>query len=108
MSNWTKQPAIAGGMGGCLCCGVTTDKFMPTQWISVGFGYAALERDGKPVWHESPKTTRPMTGRRAESMAAKDPDHDWRIVLNAPLRSATYQRHAKGEWVLIEKGLGFA
>ncbi len=40
--------------------------------------------------------------------AAADPDHDWRIVLNGPLSGRTYQRHAAGEWALIEQNQGFA
>ena len=49
-----------------------------------------------------------MTGSKAEELAAADPDHDWRIVLYGPLSGRTYQRHATGEWVLIEQSMGFA
>lgn len=44
----------------------------------------------------------------AEALASKDPNHDWRISFDAPLYSATYQRHAERHWVLVEKGDGFA
>ncbi len=40
--------------------------------------------------------------------AVADPDHDWRIFKFAPLYDAVYQRHAAGQWVLIERGEGFA
>jgi len=78
--------------------------------ITVGFGYAALERDGVPMFTEDTCGDHdvPLTGAQAEAMAASDPDHDWRIELWAPLYGQTYQRHAPGEWVLIKKSKGFA
>jgi hypothetical protein len=42
-----------------------------------------------------------------EEIAKKVPDHDWRHHLDLPLRSAVYQRHDDGKWVLIERGEGF-
>jgi len=44
---------------------------------------------------------------QAEKVAAADPDHDWRIVLYAPLHGEVYQRQ-DGRWVLVEKNDGFA
>lgn len=112
MSAWKKLPAIRGGFHGCLCCGVTTDKFAADDTISVGFGYAALERDGVPVWVEpmgpDDNEAENMTGQQAENMAASDPDHDWRIRIHGPMRGRVYQRHTAGEWVLVEKDGGFA
>ena len=49
-----------------------------------------------------------LTVAEAEVIAAKDPEHDWRIVLYGPLRGSTYQRHAVRHWVLVEKNEGFA
>jgi hypothetical protein len=43
-----------------------------------------------------------------EAVAKITPDHDWRVHIDAPLYSATYQRQGKAEWVLVEKGQGFA
>ncbi len=43
-----------------------------------------------------------------EKLAVVDPDHDWRAVLNLPLRDAVYQRQGVGKWVLISSGKGFA
>jgi hypothetical protein len=43
-----------------------------------------------------------------EEIAKKDPDHDWRHNLDLPLRSADYQRHGDGKWILLERGEGFA
>lgn len=44
----------------------------------------------------------------AESAAAADPDHDWRVTLFGPLHGEVYQRHSPGVWNLIEKNEGFA
>jgi len=109
-TTWTKLPAIEGKHGGCLNCGPRPSFFPAGGQIAVGFGYAALHRDGEPVYAEpnEPEDDAYMTGAQAEAMAATDPDHDWRIVLEAPLSSRTYQRHGPDQWVLVEQGMGFA
>ena len=106
---WTKLPAIEGTIGGCLNCGPRPSFFPADGVIAVGFGCAALMRDGHTVYAE-PQTGEDdyMTGHQAEELAKTDPDHDWRIVLMAPLSARTYQRHAPGEWALVEQGEGFA
>ena len=78
--------------------------------IAVGFGYAALHKDGAPVWSEDEAVSdnSMMTGADAEALAVQDPDHDWRIVLYGPLSGRTYQRHGPGQWMLVEKNEGFA
>lgn len=107
---WVRQPAIAGRMGGCLCCGKTTDFFGPDDVIAVGFGCAALTCDGRLVWAEDMATDEDglVTGEQAERLAARNPDHDWQISLQGPMRGRTYQRHAPGQWALIEQNEGFA
>lgn len=78
--------------------------------IAVGFGMASVTRDGVEVYSEPQGDDREnyWTGADAERAAAADPDHDWRIQKYAPLYDAVYQRHAEGQWVLIERGMGFA
>lgn len=109
MSEWTKEPAIDGKHGGCLNCGVRPSLFPADGVIAVGFGMAALTKDGGLVWEERGQDfDECMTGAQAEELAAADPDHDWRIQLEAPLSGRTYQRHAANEWALIEQNTGFA
>mgnify|MGYP001317286657 CR=1 FL=1 len=107
-----KKPAIQGALGGCLNCGVRPSLFPADGLIAVGFGYAALHRDGQPVYTEPYSDvvaeTEYMTGAQAEALAAADPDHDWQIVLEGPLSGRTYQRHGQNEWALIEQNAGFA
>ena len=105
----TKMPAIEGRHGGCLNCGPRPSYFPADARIAVGFGGADLTRDGEHVWSEDGRDWDDcMTGAQAEELAAADPDHDWRITLDAPLSSRTYQRHGPNEWALIEQGHGFA
>lgn len=112
-TTWAKLPAIEGKHDGCLNCGPRPSYFPAEGQIAVGFGYAALHRDGEPVYteptvDEDTADGAYMTGAQAEAMAAADPDHDWRIVLEGPLSGRTYQRHGPNEWALVEQNLGFA
>ena len=109
-STWKKEPAIEGTFGGCLNCGPRPSFFPAEGVIAVGFGFAALTRDGVVVYEEQQvaRETDFLTGEAAESMAAADPDHDWRIILDGPLSGRTYQRHEAGQWALIEQNQGFA
>lgn len=110
-TTWQRQPAIEGRLGGCLNCGPRPSFFPADGIIAVGFGYAALHRDGQPVYIEPNEVKSDadyMTGAQAEAMAAADPDHDWQIVLHGLLSGRTYQRHAANEWALIEQDMGFA
>lgn len=109
MTEWTKQPAIQGTVGGCLICGPRPSVFPPDGVIAVGFGSAALTRDGEVIYDEAEaENEKYMTGAEAEQIAAADPDHDWQISLYGPLSGRTYQRHGPGEWALIEQNRGVA
>ncbi len=88
--------------------------------ILVGFGYAAVLRDGEEIWRETPEhdagidpatesiVTNAWRVADAESAAAIDSEHDWRIVLLGPLCGLEYQRTADGRWLLAQIGRGFA
>jgi hypothetical protein len=110
-TTWEKLPAIEGTHGGCLNCGPRPSFFPADGVIAVGFGYAGLLRDGQSVYDEpsdAKSDDEYMTGAQAETMAAADPDHDWRIVLEGPLSGRTYQRHGPNAWALVEQNMGFA
>lgn len=108
--DWEKKPAIEVGGHSCLCCGTPTQMFPMDGWIAVGFGSASVTRDGDHVYSEPNDGNEDdiWTGADAEKAAALDPDHDWRIHKYAPLYEAVYQRHGEKQWVLIERGEGFA
>jgi hypothetical protein len=96
---------------GCANC-PPVEKIAPMDMmIAVGFGIAAVTKDGQPVYTESQDAESWddfWTTQEAESAALEDPNHDWLIILEAPLRGRTYQRHAPRQWVLIESTPGFA
>lgn len=115
---FTKLPALtaeqAGLRSGCLTCGPQPITLHMDAVIAVGFGDARVTRDGELVWSEHRNCDPALewadiwTTRQAEEAAAADPDHDWRINFEGPLSNAAYQRHAPEQWVLVEKGMGFA
>ncbi len=106
----TLLPAIEGGQPSpCLCCGPRQSQLCEESRIAVGFGFAALTKNGEVIWHEDNHEWNDcMTVAQAEALAAADPDADWRIVLHGPLRGSTYQRHGTMRWILVEKNNGFA
>lgn len=109
---WERLPPLtikeAGFRSGCLNCGPQPTMISLDAHIAVGFGYAGVTKDGAEVWSESNIDEDPWTVADAERAAAKDPDHDWRILFHGPLSEAEYQRHEANNWVLVRKGLGFA
>jgi hypothetical protein len=107
MSKWEKLPPVKGGVAGCLNCGLAHDTLPLNAIVAVGFGDAHVSKDGEVVWREDNRKRLP-TLRTFENRAAKDPDHDWRAVLNGPLHGETYQRQGPKEWVLVGRTQGFA
>lgn len=75
--------------------------------IGVGFGWASLLKDGVAVWTQM-NLDAMITAGDAEEIARKDPEHDWRIVMEGALRGSTHQRQGDMQWVLIGKTMGFA
>jgi hypothetical protein len=110
----------------CHTAGAKPQIFPMEGVIGVGFGYAGVTKDGQEVLSEPqfpdiydadgellpedqwPEEEPCPTGADAEALASADPDHDWRIILHAPLSDRTYQRHGPQNWVLVEQGEGFA
>ena len=111
MSTWKKEPMWESKIfQGCLNCPPVARIATMDMVIAVGFGDAHVSRDGENVYTEpcSWSTEDLRTLSEFEAMAAADPDHDWRVIMNAPLRNREYQRHDTGTWVLIDSGMGFA
>ena len=112
-TTWQKLPAIDGKQQPCLHAGVAESLFPPQGLIAVGFGFAAVTKNGEPIYTEplaedSDDDTKEWAGADAEAAALADPDHDWRIILQSPLSGREYQRHDTGRWVLIHQDEGFA
>lgn len=101
---------IEGGYGGCLNCGYQYDVLPMKKIIAVGFGYDAVTKNGKEVYNEQEHEDDESywTTQDAEDLAKQEPDNDYRIHLVAPLSERHYQRQGDNNWVLYEKGQGFA
>ncbi|WCS69585.1 hypothetical protein Goe24_02100 [Bacillus phage vB_BsuM-Goe24] len=76
--------------------------------ISVGFGTAALQRNGETVYEESYAEEGVWTVQYAENLAREDPDKDWRIHFIGPFSQEHYQRQGDKRWVLYARGDGIA
>jgi hypothetical protein len=75
--------------------------------LAVGVGYAALTRDGVPVYEAECFALEDVwTVRDAERLAARDPARDWRIHPVALRDERHYRRTTDGRWVLYERGYG--
>ena len=106
--NWKKLPPIKKGELhiGCLNCSTAAMEAPLEMEISVGYGLSDLTLDGITMWDENEVDG--CTVARAEEMAAKNPDHDWRIHRYGAMHGETYQRHGPGKWVCVESNRGFA
>lgn len=111
MTPLTEQEA--GLRSGCLNCGPQPVLLPMTAWVAVGFGDAQVVKGDELIYSESQAgfdggDDSECVVSRFEAMAAADPDHDWRIHYYGPLSEAHYQRQGAEQWVLYEKGDGFA
>jgi hypothetical protein len=101
---WTKLPAI-DPIRHCNICPPRPRTIPLSALVHPGFGGAYIEKHGEDF---DMALEMNATVRDAEDFAAGDPDHDWRLTIKAPLYTAVYQRQSEGEWVLVERGEGFA
>lgn len=77
--------------------------------IGVGFGHAAITRDGVPVFEEDGHEYDALpTVADAERMASAEPHCDWRIHLVSLLDERHYRREGNGRWVLYRRGYGLS
>lgn len=99
MTTWKKQPALPGGY-----------NLDAESIIAVGFGSANCTKGTEVIYSEDmiPDGGEYATCGDMEKLAAADPDHDWQISYYGPLSEAVYQRHGDNQWVLVQKGQGFA
>ena len=72
--------------------------------MDVGFGWVTVTRDGDMYWSGEDET---VFMRDVEQWATNNPG-DWRVKFDTPLSDQTYQRYGIENWVLVDKGMGFA
>ena len=108
--SFVKLPPLEDKNNPCLNCPPILPLLPLDAVIAVGFGSAGVTRDGESVWdeQEGEASGEYWQCSDAEAHAVKDPDADWRISLHGPRHSEVYQRQGVDQWVLVEKGEGFA
>jgi hypothetical protein len=90
-------------------CRVDESTLEPDAMIAAGAGYAALTRDGLPVFEaEFGDLEHPMTVREASRMAAADAAHEWCIHLVGQADDRHYRRAPDGRWKLYSRGYGLS
>ncbi|MBN2744502.1 MAG: hypothetical protein JXR39_11475 [Marinilabiliaceae bacterium] len=103
-------PAIKGGVAGCLNCGYTDDILPLDTKLYSSFGGWMISKNGIQFFREKANVeydnSKPLSA--IELIAKEEPQSDWRAHLDLPLRSATYQRQGDNNWILVERGEGFA
>ena len=98
---------------GCINCGGTEKVLDLETRLYHGFGGWYITKD-KGLYFRESSFARNLaweeikTLKEIEHEAKEDPDHDWRAILDLPLRGGQYQRHGTNKWVLIESNKGFA
>jgi hypothetical protein len=92
----------------CWCA--AGDDLLPLDAaIGVGIGYAAVTRDGAPVYErDGGEFESLITVAEAEALASLAPDRDWRIHLVSLLEDRHYRREAAGRWRLYKRGYGLS
>lgn len=81
----------------------------PDSLVTVGVGYAAVTRDGEPMYEaECGDLEHAISVRDAETMAAAEPEHDWCIHLVGPLDERHYRRGTDGRWMIYRRGYGLS
>ena len=111
MSKWKRiEPLKKLNPNPCLHCPDPEIVAPLDMVIAVGFGNAMVTKDGKLIWDEQQAGDHGTYWdvKKAEKVARKDPDHDWRIHKHGPLHGEVYQRHGNNKWVCIEQDGGFA
>jgi len=94
---------------GCACCPRTEDKLDLDTVLYNGFGGYHVEYNGEVMYSgdcngewESFKTLEQI------EQQARKTKGIWQVILNNPLRGATWTRKGKDNWVLTETNQGFA
>lgn len=103
----TAAPKVA--RGGCICCPGNENTLPMETVLYQGFGGYHVEKDGEIYyWADSNLAWDQFkTLAQIERAARRTPGSVWRVILDNPLRGATWERHPDG-WHLIESNAGFA
>jgi len=109
MSYEIKKP-LQTAHGPCLCCPNTESHLALDTVLYNAFGGYVVLKNGEEYFEE--EMDKPWEENKTladiEKEAAQDPNNDWQIRLDLPLRAGKWQRQGPEKWVLFETGEGFA
>jgi hypothetical protein len=96
--------------GGCLCCPQTEDILQMDTVLYNGFGGYSVNRNGKLFYQgdSNEDFDNFKTLQQIEAEAQRTPEDKWEVILNNPLRGATWERGISGHWILTKTNQGFA
>lgn len=99
--------------GGCLHCPGTEDLLALDTVLYQGFGGYTVFKNNEVYYEGDPQGDFESfkTLQEIEDMILVNPTPEgtaWKVVLNNPLRGATWKRTKPGKWELTETNLGFA
>jgi len=96
--------------GGCLNCPQTEDLLPLSTILYQGFGGYCVNKNGKLYYEaeQSDEWEDFKTLNEIEKEVKKDENAKWEVVLDNPLRGATWERNKKGRWILTKTNKGFA
>lgn len=106
---WFK-PAIESTGTNCGCCGTTTVILPLNTKLYYGFGGWNISKNGVEFFKDNRDVEFEdyLDLNHVENLIGDNVIDEFTAFFNSPLRDATYQRHSKNNWVLINKGDGFA
>jgi hypothetical protein len=106
---WWK-PGIKATGAICACCAQTTELLSLDTVLYDGFGGWSVTKNGQYFFQadQGKEWDETETLKDIENMIGEDNESEYLANLFTPLRGATFQRHAKNHWVLIETNEGFA
>ena len=96
--------------GGCPACAGSEDVLTMDTVLYNGFGGYQVECDEKLFYMGDPNASFDSfkTLGEIERTAIKNPEKKWKVILNNPLRGATWERQKDVHWSLTETNRGFA
>lgn len=101
---WEKLQPLEGQIVGCANCGYKP-QVLGLDVTIAAYAAANVTKDDECIYDQSQGE---KTLREIEAEAAKDPDHDYRLMMVGGLSEVEYQRQGKDKWVLVRKGPGIA
>ena len=92
-------------------CGIPEPDILEMNTVLYqGFGGYTVRKNGELFYkgNSDDEWNKLKRLKHIEKEAKKDPTAKWTVELYGPLSGATWERQEDGQWVVIEKNLGFA